>query len=51
MWMAAIGPSISKQGEVKTAGEAKQGQIAATIAAILGLKYQPHHPTLPALKL
>jgi hypothetical protein len=51
MWMAAIGPSISKQGEVKTAGEAKQGQIAATIAAILGLKYQPQHPTLPALKL
>ncbi|RYY59084.1 MAG: phosphoglyceromutase [Chitinophagaceae bacterium] len=51
MWMAAIGPSVKAAGESKTKQQAYQGQIAATIAAILGKEFKPAHKPLPALKL
>ncbi len=49
LWMAAIGPSITPAGEVKTSGMANQGQIAATIAALLGKTFKTNHPVLPAI--
>ena len=49
LWMAAIGPSIKPAGEVKTSGLANQGQIAATIAEILGKTFKTNHPVLPAI--
>jgi len=51
MWMAAIGPSVRAAGESKVKQQAYQGQIAATIAALLGKEFKPAHQPLPALKL
>ncbi|RYY54876.1 MAG: phosphoglyceromutase [Chitinophagaceae bacterium] len=51
MWMAAIGPSVKPVGEAKTKQQAYQGQIAATIAALLGKQFTPAHKPLPVLKL
>lgn len=51
LWMAAIGPSIPAIGESKNAEQNFQGQIAATIAEILGKTFKPAHQPLPALKL
>lgn len=51
MWMAAIGPSVRPTGESKEKAQAYQGQIAATIAAMLGKEFKPAHPVLPALTL
>jgi len=36
IWFAAIGPNIAAKGEVKTSGELKQKQIAATALTLLG---------------
>lgn len=49
MWMAAIGPSIPAIGECKKQGQAYQGQIAATIARLLGQEFKPAHSVLPAI--
>lgn len=51
MWMAAIGPSVKSTGESKEKAQAYQGQIAATIATMLGKDFKPAHPVLPALTL
>lgn len=51
MWMAAIGPSIKAEGESKQKAQAYQGQIAATIAVMVGKEFKPNHPVLPALSL
>ncbi len=51
MWMAAIGPSVKATGESKQKIQAYQGQIAATITAMLGKEFKPAHPVLPALSL
>ena len=51
MWMAAIGPSVKANGESAQKGEWYQGQIAATIAAVLGLEFRPAHKPLPSLEL
>lgn len=51
LWMAAIGPSVVAGGEVKSAGKANQGQIAATIAKILGEEFKPAHQPLPPLEI
>lgn len=51
MWMAAIGPSIPAIGENKNAQVNYQGQIAATIAQILGQTFTPAHTPLPALTI
>jgi hypothetical protein len=51
LWMAAIGPSVGAAGEVKTQAMANQGQIAATIAQLLGKSFKTDHPVLPALNL
>ncbi|WP_159471806.1 alkaline phosphatase family protein [Dyadobacter sp. 3J3] len=41
IWIAAIGPDTKALGEVKMAGNLFQAQLAATMAAVLGFKYQP----------
>lgn len=46
MWLAAIGPSVPAQGESKQAMQQYQGQIAATIAAMLGKEFKPAHAVL-----
>lgn len=43
-WLAVIGPDTKPLGEVKTAGQLYQKQYAATIAALLGLKFTATHP-------
>ena len=51
IWMAAIGPSVFPGGESKSNMQFYQGQIAATIAAALGISFTPNHPALPPLQL
>ena len=36
IWFAAIGVGVTPKGEVKTAGQLYQNQVAATAAALLG---------------
>lgn len=49
MWIAAIGPSVNAAGESSTKEQLHQGQIAATIAKILGTTFTTDHPVLPPL--
>ncbi|MES2003487.1 MAG: phosphoglyceromutase [Bacteroidota bacterium] len=44
IWIAAIGPDTKPVGEVKTQGLLYQQQIAATLAAFLGLQFTAEHP-------
>jgi hypothetical protein len=46
MWMAIIGPDAKPIGEVKTDIQLFQRQVATTIAALLGLKFNPNHPVM-----
>lgn len=49
MWMAAIGPNVPAVGESNKKTQGYQGQIAATIARLLGYEFKPAHPVLPAI--
>lgn len=51
IWIAAIGPSVKSLGEVKTTAQLIQGQLAATIATMLGKEFVANHPVMPALPL
>lgn len=44
LWMAVIGPDTAPSGELKTAGQLYQKQIAATIAQLLGFTFTANHP-------
>jgi hypothetical protein len=44
IWMAAIGPDTLPLGELKTAGQLYQQQLAATFAALLGFQFKADHP-------
>lgn len=44
IWMAVMGPDTKPLGEVKTAMQWYQKQIAATIAQLLGMKFIANHP-------
>lgn len=44
IWLAAIGPDVPVMGEVKTAMQLYQKQIAATIAGLLGYTFKANHP-------
>jgi hypothetical protein len=46
IWMAVMGPDTKPLGEIKKEGQLYQGQIAATIAALLGLEFKPGHPVM-----
>ncbi|PSR55856.1 phosphoglyceromutase [Adhaeribacter arboris] len=39
IWLAVIGPDTPAMGEVKTAGQFYQNQVASTMATLLGLSY------------
>lgn len=39
IWIAAIGAGIKPKGEVKVAGQLYQNQVAATVAALLGITF------------
>tara|TARA_R110002124_G_C8893232_1_gene509333 strand:- start:701 stop:1465 length:765 start_codon:yes stop_codon:yes gene_type:complete len=41
IWLAALGPNIPSTGELRVDGQIYQAQIAATIAQILGYRYEP----------
>ncbi|MEJ0106767.1 MAG: alkaline phosphatase family protein [Bacteroidota bacterium] len=43
IWLAVIGPDTSPLGEITT-GQFYQKQFAATLAALLGFKFNPEHP-------
>jgi len=43
IWFAVIGPDTSPLGEIKTAGQLYQKQIASTIAAFLGFQFTTNH--------
>jgi len=51
MWIAAIGPYVKANGESKTKAQFYQGQVAATIATLLGKEFKTDHPVLPPLSL
>lgn len=44
LWMAVIGPDTEPSGEIKTAMQLYQKQIAATIAQLLGFTFKANHP-------
>jgi hypothetical protein len=44
IWFAAMGPDTQPLGEVKTAGQLYQQQVAATIARLLGFTFTSNHP-------
>ncbi len=49
MWMAAIGNNVKAAGESSKKQQIYQGQVAATIAALLGTTFNPTHTVLPAI--
>jgi hypothetical protein len=43
-WLFVMGPDTRPLGELKTAGQTYQGQMATTIAKLLGYNFKPVHP-------
>jgi len=50
IWFAAIGPSITAKGEMKTNVQLFQKQYAQTFAKLLGLNFTCEHPVAPEVK-
>lgn len=46
IWIAAMGPDVKPKGEIKTPGQIYQRQLATTIAALLGLNFNPPHKVM-----
>jgi hypothetical protein len=44
IWLAVLGPDTKPLGEIKTAGQLYQKQIASTIASLLGFQFTANHP-------
>jgi hypothetical protein len=51
IWMAAIGPDVAANGEVKGGKKYTQSQIAQTIAHLLGKNYTDDHPVGEAIDI
>jgi len=51
IWLAAIGPDLPVNGEVKGGKKYKQKQIAQTIARLLGSEYKDDHPVGEAIDI
>jgi len=49
IWIAAIGPSIKPVGESTAKAQYYQGQIAASIARLVGKEFKSSHPVMPPL--
>lgn len=50
IWLAVMGPDTKALGEVKTAGQLYQMQIAATLAKLLGFTFTAEHPVADPIK-
>jgi len=50
IWIAALGPDSPAMGEVGKGETLYQKQIAATIAALLGIQFKPDHGTAEKIK-
>ncbi|TDW95881.1 phosphoglyceromutase [Dinghuibacter silviterrae] len=50
IWIAAMGPDSAPLGEVSRPEQLYQGQVAATIAALLGIRYTPPQKVLPPIE-
>jgi len=46
IWMAVLGPDTAPLGEMKGGALLYQGQIASTLAGLLGIDFKPAHPVL-----
>jgi bisphosphoglycerate-independent phosphoglycerate mutase (AlkP superfamily) len=44
IWLAALGPDTKHMSEIKEPMQLYQGQIAATLAKLLGFDFKPDHP-------
>ena len=44
MWLAALGPGVASLGERHDTETVTQSQVAATLAALLGLDYRTSFP-------
>ncbi len=51
IWLAAIGPSIPANGELRNSGQIFQGQFAATVAQLLGFEFKTPHKILPPMNV
>ena len=52
VWLAAAGAGVKPRGELQTAGELGQNQVAATLARALGRDYRAAQPGAgPAVEL
>lgn len=51
IWIVAVGPSIPALGESAKKDQLFQGQIAATIAKLVGKEFKTNHPVLPAIPM
>ncbi len=49
-WIAAIGPHIHAEGEIKNSPKIYQGQLAATFAGVLGLQFNSDHPVMAGIE-
>jgi hypothetical protein len=49
IWLAAIGPDTRPLGEMKVSSTLYQAQIAATVAALLGIDFKPGHLVYPPI--
>ena len=50
IWIAAIGPDTKATGEIKTAEQLYQGQLANTFASFLGFDFKANHPVMASIK-
>ena len=46
IWIAVMGPDTKATGEVTNKQQLYQGQLATTIAALLGYDFKPVHPAM-----
>jgi hypothetical protein len=51
VWLAMLGPSISAEGEIKTAQQIWQKQIASTIAQLVGENFEADHKIADAINI
>lgn len=50
IWIAVLGPDVNAIGEVQTDTQLYQGQLATTMAKIIGFTFHPSdHPVLPVI--
>lgn len=51
IWFAVMGPGLSPSGEIKNGPVLYQGQLAATMAALLGFTFRAEHSVMPVIEI